>query len=80
MAHSDARARSRFTTGEVVRYVVAVLIVLALVIFCLRNTDDTNVDYIVSSTNAPLFVVLVVAAVAGALVAALLRRRRHRHV
>jgi MYXO-CTERM domain-containing protein len=63
--------------GEVVRYVIAALIVAALVGFCIRNTDDTKVDYLVSSTNAPLFIVLAAAAVAGVLIAALLRRRRH---
>jgi uncharacterized integral membrane protein len=78
MAHTDT-GRTRFTTGEVVRYILAALIVVGLVVFCIRNTDDTNVDYLVSSRSAPLFVVLVVAAVAGAVIAALLRRRRHHY-
>jgi uncharacterized integral membrane protein len=79
MATSSESGHGRFTTGEVVRFVVAAAIVVVLVAFCIANTDDTKVDYLVGDNTFPLVVVMVLSAVAGALIAALLRRRRHHH-
>jgi uncharacterized integral membrane protein len=77
MAHTHEEHARRFTAGEVLRFVVAAAVVVVLVAFCIRNTDDTNIDYLTGDTSAPLVVVMVASAVAGALIAALLRRRRH---
>ena len=80
MAHThdaNAERRGRYTTGDVLRFVVAAAIVVLLVAFCVANTDDTKVDYLIGDTTMPLFLVMVVAAVGGVLIAALLRRRRH---
>ena len=76
---SEAKESGRYTTGEVLRFVVAAAIVVVLVAFCIANTDDTKVDYLVGDSTFPLVLVMVVSAVAGALIAALLRRRRHHH-
>jgi uncharacterized integral membrane protein len=78
-AHDTTTEPHRFTTGEVIRFVVAAAIVVLIVAFCVANTDDTKVDYLVGDTTFPLFVVMVASAVGGALIAALLRRRRRHH-
>ena len=50
-----------------------------LIVFAVLNTNDTNVDFIADSVNAPLIVVIVVSAFLGMLLGALLRRRGRHH-
>jgi uncharacterized integral membrane protein len=75
----DTHHEGRYSAADVARFVLAVAIVVALVAFCIANTDDTKVDYLIGDSTVPLVVVMVVSAVAGALIAALLRRRRQHH-
>jgi uncharacterized integral membrane protein len=72
--HDD---RHRLTAGEVLRFVLAAVLLVAIVVLCAKNTGDTRVDYVFGDVEAPLWLVLAAAAIGGALVAALLRRRRH---
>jgi uncharacterized integral membrane protein len=72
---SSMRARAR-STGETVRYVLAAILALALLVFALVNTDESNVDYVVGDSDAPLIVIMLISAAAGALIAFLLGRRR----
>ena len=64
------------SVGETIKLVVSALILLALVLFGVANSDDVPVDLLVTDTDLPLILVILGSAVAGALIAALLRRRR----
>jgi uncharacterized integral membrane protein len=75
MAHSTA-SEKRFSTTEVVRFIFAALLLAALVVFCLVNTDKVRVDYVVGKTDLPLIEVMAGSGAAGILIAALIRRRR----
>jgi uncharacterized integral membrane protein len=64
--------------------IVALLIAILLVVFIVQNSDDTNVTWIVSDSETPLWVVIIVSAVGGYLIgqlieAGLKRRRRNRN-
>jgi uncharacterized integral membrane protein len=74
-AHSTASDK-RFSTTEVVRFIFAALLLAALVVFCLVNTDKVRVDYVVGKTDLPLIEVMAGSGAAGILIAALIRRRR----
>jgi uncharacterized integral membrane protein len=54
----------------------AVLLLAALVVFCLANTDEVRVDYVVGKADLPLIEVMAGSGAAGILIAALIRRRR----
>jgi uncharacterized integral membrane protein len=58
------------------KHVVFGLAVLLLVVFALVNTDEVNVDFVVTDTDVALIVVIVVSAVLGALVGWLAPRMR----
>lgn len=66
------------SAGDLARLVPAAILLIVLVVFALANTDDTEVDLLVTDTEAPLIVVLLATAVVGALIASLLRFRRRR--
>jgi uncharacterized integral membrane protein len=74
-AHSTASDK-RLSTTEVVRFIFAALLLAALVVFCLVNTDKVRVDYVVGKTDLPLIEVMAGSGAAGILIAALIRRRR----
>ena len=67
---------ARFTHD--VRVVLGTIILAALVVFAIDNRRTTHVDYIVGSTNAPLWLVLAGTAVAGALIGWLILHRPRR--
>ena len=61
--------------------IVAVIVVVALVVFVFQNTDETKVEWLVfESDGTPVWLVIVVSAVAGALLSEvagwMIRRRR----
>lgn len=64
------------TIGETVKLAVAALILIALVLLGVANSDEVRVDWVVGDADLPLIVVILGSAVAGAMVAALVRRRR----
>jgi uncharacterized integral membrane protein len=61
-----------------VRIVLGTIILAALVVFAIDNRRHIHVDYIVGSTDAPLWLVLAATAVAGALIGWLILHRPHR--
>ena len=65
-----------FSTGEVIRFVLAALLLVALVAFCVANTGDVHVNYVFGKSNLPLIVVMAGSGVAGILIDALIRRSR----
>ena len=74
-AHSSESTKG-YTAGEVIRFILAALILIALVIFCLANTNKVHVDYLFGKKDLPLIVVMAGSGVAGILIAALIRRSR----
>jgi uncharacterized integral membrane protein len=55
---------------------VFLLVVAAMVIFALFNTDKVSVDWVAKKSVAPLWAVIAISAVAGAVIGALARMRR----
>jgi uncharacterized integral membrane protein len=64
--------------AAIVRLVIAGVVLIAIVLLCARNTDSTNVDYVLGDADLPLFVVVALSAAAGALLWSLGSWRRHR--
>ena len=53
------------------------VVVAAIVVFALINTDKVSVDWGASQSEAPLWAVIAISAVAGAFIGALARMRRN---
>jgi uncharacterized integral membrane protein len=74
---------SRAPLGERIRLGASIAAVGALVLFCLQNLQDAEVNFLWFDWSLPVVVVIVLSAVAGAIAAASLstirtRRRRAR--
>ena len=67
---------------DTLRLAVAGVLGILLALFVLMNTDKTRVDFVVTDTELPLFIVLIGTALVGALISHLglyvWRRRRAR--
>jgi uncharacterized integral membrane protein len=72
------RSTERMSTGAIVRLVIAGIVLIVIIVFCARNTDKTNIDYLFGDADAPLFIVVALSALAGAVLGALGSWRRHR--
>ena len=74
---SEQRPEGEFWTSP--RFIIGVLLILALVVFVLANTEDVNVDFVVFDAEISLAFALLISAglgfVAG-MAFAWLRRRR----
>ena len=75
--HDDDHRLEGPTVGQLIRWIIAAAIVVAIVAVALDNRDDVQLGYVVGDASAPLWIALVGAAVAGAIIAFLLRHRRH---
>jgi uncharacterized integral membrane protein len=74
--HRHGHDTARRSPVEVVKLVASGVVLLALVLFAVVNSDEVQVDYLVGNAGVPLIFVILGSAVAGALVAALIRHRR----
>ena len=72
------QATKSHDAGVIIRFVLIALIVVAIVLVALDNTDDVRVGYVFGDANGPIWIVLVLAVIAGILIGSLLRFR-HRH-
>jgi len=77
MSDTMDRAERRVRTGQTFRILVFLVIVAAIVIFALFNTDKVSVDWVAKKSVAPLWAVIAISAVAGALIGSLARSRRN---
>jgi uncharacterized integral membrane protein len=85
MAHDEDSSESGpiehhepVSKGAIARLVVAGIVLILIVVFCVQNTDSTPVDFFGRHPEPPLFVVIALSGVAGALLGALASWRRHR--
>ncbi len=80
MAHDavveNAGAVHRRDAARIVRFLVAVAVVVALVLVGFDNRSKVRIGYVVGEAQAPVWVVVVGAALAGMVVAALAGRSR----
>ena len=72
----NAGAVHRRDLARLLRFVVAIAVVVVLVLVGLDNRDEVRVGYVVDSAQMPVWVVVVGAAVAGMVIAALVRGSR----
>jgi len=77
MSDTMDRAERRVRTGQTFRILVFLVILAAIGIFALFNTDKVSVDWVAKKSVAPLWAVIAISAVAGALIGSLARRRRY---
>ncbi len=80
MAHDavveNSGAVHRHDLARLVRFVLAVALVVVLVLIGLDNRDKVRIGYVIGDAQAPVWVVVVGAALAGMVVAALAGRSR----
>jgi uncharacterized integral membrane protein len=78
----EAPALSGRSRPDTLRLAAAAVLVILLTLFVLMNTDKTRVDFVVTDTELPLFIVLLGTAITGAVISHLglyvWRRRRAR--
>ncbi len=72
----NAGAVHRRDLARLLRFLVAIAVVVVLVLVGLDNRDEVRVGYVVGSAQMPVWVVVVGAAVAGMVIAALVRGNR----
>jgi uncharacterized integral membrane protein len=65
--------------GSAVRWVIAALIVIAIIAVALDNRDEISVGYVFGDASAPVWVILVAAGVAGIVIGWLVKHRPHHH-
>jgi uncharacterized integral membrane protein len=73
---SMSNAERRVRTGQTIRVVIWLIVVAAIVVFALVNTEKTPVDWVFGDTNAPLWTVIGVSAVAGVILGLLIGLHR----
>ncbi len=65
-----------FSPRHLLHIVVRLLVLAAIVVFALVNTDKVNVDWVARKSTAPLWLIIAVSAVAGAILGSVARVRR----
>ena len=64
---------SRIRTGQTVRVVIWIVVLVVLVVFAALNTDKVNVDWAFDTTDVALWLVIGVSAVLGFVIGYLAR-------
>lgn len=76
MSNETTGAERRVRAGQTIRVIVWLVVVAVVVVFALVNTKKVDVDWVVSDSRAPLWVVIGASAVAGAIIGFVARPRR----
>lgn len=58
------------------RLIAAGILVTAVVVFAIANSQRVSVDFVVTTTDSRLFVVIIISALLGALADRLVQRKR----
>lgn len=77
MSDEMSNAERRVRAGQTFRVVLWLVVLAAVVVFALVNTDKVNVDWVVKDASAPLWAVIGVSVVAGAVIGFVSRPSRH---
>jgi uncharacterized integral membrane protein len=76
--HQPTAHRAGDRSG-IARWIVAALIIVAIVAVAIDNREEISVGYVFGDASAPVWVILVAAGVAGILIGWLIKHRpRHR--
>jgi len=75
-SHEMQRAENRVRTGQTVRVVAWLVLVAALVVFAVANSNRVNVDWVFDEAEAPLYIVIAASAFAGAILGFIARPSR----
>lgn len=69
-------AERKVRVGQTLRVLIWLVVVAAVVVFALVNTEKVSVDWVVNDALAPLWEVIGASAVAGAIIGYLAHPRR----
>lgn len=72
----NAGAVHRHDLARLLRFLLAVGVVVALVLVGFDNRRKVRIGYVIGHAQAPIWIVVVAAALAGIIIAALARRNR----
>ena len=78
-SHDRTSAAQLRDVGRGLRFLVAALIVAALVAVALDNRHDVRLGYVTGDAQAPVWIVVAAAGVAGVVIGWLLKHRPARH-
>jgi uncharacterized integral membrane protein len=79
MSDHQAPAHPTDDRGGAVRWIIAALIVAAIVVVAVDNREEVSVGYVFGDASAPLWVILVAAGIAGIVVGWLVKHRPRHH-
>jgi uncharacterized integral membrane protein len=79
MSDHQPAANQTGERGGIVRWVIAALIVAAIVAVALDNRDEISVGYVFGDASAPLWLILVAAGAAGIVIGWLIKHRPRHH-
>jgi uncharacterized integral membrane protein len=80
MSDHQPAAQQTGDRSSIVRWIIAALIVVAIVAVALDNRQEISVGYVLGDASAPVWVILVAAGVAGIIIGWLIKHRpRHHH-
>jgi uncharacterized integral membrane protein len=77
MADETGRRNGR-DARDTAKIVVVILLIVVLAAFALANTDEVDVDFVVTDVTLPLIFVLIGTAIVGGLIDRLIKVRRRR--
>lgn len=69
-------AERRVRAGQTIRVIIWLVVLAAVLVFALVNTEKVDVDWVFDEARPPLWVVIGASAVAGAVIGYVARPRR----
>ena len=79
MSDHQAPAHQTGDRSGAVRWIIAALIVAAIVVVAVDNREEVSVGYVFGDASAPVWVILVAAGVAGIVIGWLVKHRPRHH-
>lgn len=78
MSEDDDRANRRIGRKQTLRIVLLVVVAVVLALWAFANTDDVEVDWLLTTTTGPLVLVIAISAALGFLLGAVATWRQGR--
>jgi uncharacterized integral membrane protein len=79
MSDHEPAAHQPSDRGSIVRWIIAALIVVAIVAIAFDNREEISVGYVFGDASAPVWVILVAAGAAGIIIGWLIKHRPRHH-